>query len=99
MTAPGVGTFRLATEEKRTAQAPLCAASWCPPTPECDTTSRNPDPWHRRPLNVYDGSLMKALASLLAALAMAGCGGGNDQPRSITPASQAGQRSDIASSD
>jgi hypothetical protein len=42
---------------------------------------------------------MKALASLLAALAMAGCGGGNGQPRSIAPASQTGQRSDIASSD
>jgi len=43
---------------------------------------------------------MKALASLLAALAMAGCGGGNPQSgSSATPSAQTRQGSDIASSD
>lgn len=41
---------------------------------------------------------MKALASLLAALAMTGCGSGNNQPRSA-PAAQTGQPSDVTSSD
>ena len=42
---------------------------------------------------------MKAIASLLAVLAMTGCGGGNGQSRSTAPAAQAEQRSDVTSSD
>ena len=51
------------------------------------------------PLTASMGLSMKALASLLAALAMAGCGG-SGQPRSTaSPAAQTQQPSDIASSD
>jgi hypothetical protein len=42
---------------------------------------------------------MKGLASLLAALAMAGCGSGNGQSRSVAPAAQTGQRPASSSSD
>jgi hypothetical protein len=42
---------------------------------------------------------MKALATLLALLAMTGCGGGNSQRSTATPAAQTGQHSDIASAD
>ena len=46
------------------------------------------------------GLFMKALASFLAVLAMAGCGGGNSQSTQVSaPAAQTRQPSDIASSD